>query len=355
MAAVGKERYFHLRSPYAQTKYVTFRSDEKSYGSCTLWTISPVNWAQIIKEHRKTCLLLQQKYSNIPCWWETQRSGCVRISCAFHHSKPRNINGQFLPPSNSAPVQQVVQGGTRPPAPHLESLRHQENIVLPVHPPLIINLNDDEDDEEDDEEEENDVSNWVPRPAADIEEERAVKEICYKSGEYYRIQHPHNQQSPKAVSSPWGNRLAPLEATRRDLQKADSNTIPAKVNNTEREGESSGRRGTTESMPRTDRRSFANGGIHTSDPRGKPPYQPRGQSDGDDTLSLRKTGRKSYFNPSEPRRSVYVVYRSVPVNQEPKFSGSTDKYTSGLYNAATWKKRNPHAKTFSRFKTTIQI
>jgi len=41
---------------------------------------------------------------------------------------------------------------------------------------------------------------------------------------------------------------------------ADSNTIPAKVNNTEREGESSGRRGTTESMPRTDRRSFANGG-----------------------------------------------------------------------------------------------
>jgi len=52
-------------------------------------------------------------------------------------------------------VQQVVQGGTRPPAPHLESLRHQENIVLPVHPPLIINLNDDEDDEEDDEEEEN--------------------------------------------------------------------------------------------------------------------------------------------------------------------------------------------------------
>ncbi|XP_075300524.1 uncharacterized protein LOC142364610 [Opisthocomus hoazin] len=294
MAAVGKERYFHLRSPYAQVSAVDFRVVE-------------------------TCLLLQQKYSNIPCWWETQRSGCVRISCAFHHSKPRNINGQFLPPSNSAPVQQVVQGGTRPPAPHLESLRHQENIVLPVHPPLIINLNDDEDDEEDDEEEENDVSNWVPRPAADIEEERAVKEICYKSGEYYRIQHPHNQQSPKAVSSPWGNRLAPLEATRRDLQKETNPTELVKNHHGKEVEEKKWISEEARNSPVTG----TGKGIHTSDPRGKPPYQPRGQSDGDDTLSLRKTGRKSYFNPSEPRRSVYVVYRSVPVNQEPKFSGST--------------------------------
>ena len=32
---------------------------------------------------------------------------------------------------------------------------------------------------------------------------------------------------------------------------------------------------------------------------------------------------------------------------------SPDKYTSGSYNAPTWRKHNPRAKTFS--KTTIQV
>jgi len=34
---------------------------------------------------------------------------------------------------------------------------------------------------------------------------------------------------------------------------------------------------------------------------------------------------------------------------------STDKYTSGSYNAPTWQKRNPRAKTFSKSKTTVQV
>lgn len=94
-----------------------------------------------------------------------------------------------------------------------------------------------------------DVSDWVPKTAAEIEEERAIKEICYKSGkyeishsflsssaakivnvgvffppgvrlgEYYRIQYPHQQQSTKPASSPRENELLPLEATEQDLQK----------------------------------------------------------------------------------------------------------------------------------------
>ncbi|KAM6353407.1 uncharacterized protein C12orf50 homolog [Alca torda] len=108
----------------------------------------------------------QQKYSNVSCFWERQTLGCLRINCAFHHSKPRYINGLFLPPSNS-------------------------------------------------------VSNWVPKTAADIEEERAIKEMCYKSGEYYRIQYPDEHQSTKTVSSCPENELLPLEATERDLQKGD--------------------------------------------------------------------------------------------------------------------------------------
>ncbi|XP_075616701.1 uncharacterized protein C12orf50 homolog [Balearica regulorum gibbericeps] len=167
----------------------------------------------------ETCFLLQQKYSNISCFWETRPSGCLRITCAFHHSKPRFINGLFLPPTNTAPLQQGVQEGIPHPAHGQESLRNRKNILLPIHPPLVINLNDEDNDEDDDEEEENSVPDWVPETAADMEEERAIKEICYKSGEYYGIQYPQEHQSTKTVSSPRENELLPLEATERDLQK----------------------------------------------------------------------------------------------------------------------------------------
>ncbi|KAK2511138.1 hypothetical protein Q9233_017190 [Columba guinea] len=99
--------------------------------------------------------LLQQKYRQI-CFWEKQPSGCSRISCAFQHSKPRNINGLFLPPNNNVPLQQGGQERTLHPAHLQESLRNQENISLPVHAPLIIRLNnaeDEQDDEEDDDKE----------------------------------------------------------------------------------------------------------------------------------------------------------------------------------------------------------
>ncbi|PKK21773.1 hypothetical protein A306_00012273, partial [Columba livia] len=322
------------------------------------------------------------------------------------------------------PLQEGGQERTHP-AHHQESLRNQDNIFLPVHAPLIISLNnDEEDDEEDNEELENYVSNWVPKTAAEIEEERTIKEICYKTGEYYRIQYPHEHQSAETVSSPQEKEILLLEAMERDLQKGDGNTIPTTFNNTKREGEISRRRIPTERIPRRDRRSFENGGFNTSDPKGKPSYQPRGQRKDDETASYVPRGRadrrKTYCDSSEPRRSAYVFYRtadvtrepkfngstgihtsdpnikpsyqqrcnnkddetasSVPyvratnrktdfasleprrstyvfyrtVNQEPKFNGSTDKYTSGFYNAPRWRKRNPCENAYSKFKTTIQ-
>ncbi|OPJ85782.1 hypothetical protein AV530_013899 [Patagioenas fasciata monilis] len=142
------------------------------------------------------------------------------------------------------------------------------------------------------------LSNWVPKTAAEIEEERTIKEICYKTGEYYRIQYPHKHQSAETVSSPQEKEKLHLEATQRDLQKG-----------------------------KRDRRSFENGGFNTSDPKGKPSYQPRGQRKDDETVSYvphgRAAGRKTYCDYSEPRRSAYVVYRTVNVKQEPKFNGST--------------------------------
>ncbi|CAM9200738.1 unnamed protein product [Bubo scandiacus] len=270
----------------------------------------------------------QQKYHNISCFWEKQPRGCLRISCAFHHSKPRHINGLFLPPTNNAPLQQAMQEEILPPAPQQESRRHQQHIPLPIHPPLIINLGDEEDDEDD--EEENYVPNWVPKTDADIEEERAIKEICYKSGEYYRIQPPREHQSTNTESSPREKELSPSEATNRDLQKGNNvvsiphQAVQALLRGYLLHPKTVPKEGETSPFPR---------GIHTSNPRVKPSSQQRGQRKGDETDSsplcvCTQTGRKSSFRPPEPRRKAYVVYRSVTAKQEPKFSEATGIHTS---------------------------
>ncbi|XP_063251062.1 uncharacterized protein C12orf50 homolog [Prinia subflava] len=411
---------------------------------------------------RDTIHTQDQNYSKFSCFWETEPVGCRRISCDFFHRKPRNINGLYLPPSNNVPLKQDVQGGILHPAHHQDSLRNQENVLVPIHPPLIINLSDEEDDEEEDEEEDDEednyVSNWMPKTVLDIEEERAIRDICYKSGEYYEIPNPYKHQSTKTVSSLWQDELLPLETTEQNLQKGDGNTIPTRFNNTRKEKESSERRVSIESIPRKDHKSFDNGGgggsvmqrnifvdgnrfealprerepitskysnvkdtnrteqvknhhckevkenkriseerrnsanavtgkgIRTPDPKVKPSYQQRGQSKDDETASPspygRETGRYTHLSSPEPRRSAYVVYRTV--TQKPKFNGSTavpesygqkgskqknqpdtnrrfwtqtenyGKYTSGSSNSPAWRKRNPQAKPISKFKITTQ-
>ncbi|XP_009462257.1 PREDICTED: uncharacterized protein C12orf50-like [Nipponia nippon] len=256
MAAAGSDSYSHFYSPYAQ-----------------------------------------QKYSNIRCYWETQPIGCMRISCAFHHSKPRHINGLFLPPSNNAPLQQGVQEGILHPAHRQEPLRTQETILRPIHPPLIINLNDEEDEEDDTEQDE-------------------------ETREYYRIQYPHEHQSTTTVSSPRENEPLPLEATERDVQKETNQTELVKNHH----GKEAKEEKWISEKPRNSPTTGTGKGIHTSEPKVKPSYQHRGQSKDEETAPsmpyVRDTGRKTYFDSSGPRRSAYVVYRTV--TQEPKFNGSTD-------------------------------
>lgn len=74
--------------------------------------------------------------------------------------------------SADAPLQLGVQEGILHPAHHQESLRNQENILLPIHPPLIINLNKEEDQEEDEEdhEEEENCKQFFPFFYKEVEE-----------------------------------------------------------------------------------------------------------------------------------------------------------------------------------------
>ncbi|KQK74035.1 hypothetical protein AAES_162583 [Amazona aestiva] len=218
--------------------------------------------------------------------WSTERRQVEAVKMA---AAGNGLNFHFHSPYAQGDQEEIL-----PPAQGQSSLTSPENIVIPIHPPLIINLNNEEDDEEEDNEE-NYVSDWAPKTAEDIKEERAIKEICYKSE------------------------------------------------------------------------------SHTAETNAQPSYQPKGHCKDGENNSLpdvREPGRKAYCHSSEPRRSAYVVYRTVTVTQEPKFSRprvdcgpagricdlclKTDKYTSGSYNAPTWSRRNPEAKTFSKTKTTIQ-
>uniref|UniRef100_A0A8C8ZL73 Chromosome 12 open reading frame 50 n=1 Tax=Prolemur simus TaxID=1328070 RepID=A0A8C8ZL73_PROSS len=175
-----------------------------------------------------------QQNCSISCFWETQPLGCVKISCIFYHSKPRNINGLFLPPSSNITLQKENQEGIPPPTQSQEPLKPQENISRPIHHPLVLKTNFEEEEEEVDEQ--NDASGLWTKTPEEIEEKRAIKEMCYKSGEYYRFHTPPDISSSKSVAPTAEKELEkPLE-NGSELQEGDGLTIPTKYS-LERQGE----------------------------------------------------------------------------------------------------------------------
>ncbi|XP_058164506.1 uncharacterized protein C12orf50 homolog isoform X4 [Dasypus novemcinctus] len=196
-----------------------------------------------------------QQNCSISCFWETQPLGCVKISCIFYHSKPRNINGLFLPPSSNITVQKDTQEGIPPPSKSQEPLKPQENISRPIHHPLVLKTNFDEEEEEEDEH--YDASSLWTKTPEEIEEKRAIKEMCYKSGEYYRFHTPPDTSSSKSIPPTVEKELEkPLE-NGTELQEGDGLTVPTKFSLFERQGEI---KTSLDGKPRTDIAAFENGG-----------------------------------------------------------------------------------------------
>ncbi|XP_052608855.1 uncharacterized protein C12orf50 homolog isoform X2 [Peromyscus californicus insignis] len=196
-----------------------------------------------------------QQNCSISCFWETQPLGCVKISCIFYHSKPRNINGLFLPPSSNTTLQKESQEGNPPPSQSQEPLKPMENVSRPIHNPLVLKTNFEEEEEE--EEEQNDASSLWTKTPEEIEEKRAIKEMCYKSGEYYRFHAPPDISSSKSVASTPEKELEkPLE-NGSELQEGDGLTVPTKFSLLDRLGEA---KTSLDRKPRTDIATFENGG-----------------------------------------------------------------------------------------------
>nr|XP_042119241.1 uncharacterized protein C12orf50 homolog isoform X4 [Peromyscus maniculatus bairdii]XP_042119242.1 uncharacterized protein C12orf50 homolog isoform X4 [Peromyscus maniculatus bairdii] len=196
-----------------------------------------------------------QQNCSISCFWETQPLGCVKISCIFYHSKPRNINGLFLPPSSNTTLQKESQEGNPPPSQSQEPLKPMENVSRPIHNPLVLKTNFEEEEEE--EEEQNDASSLWTKTPEEIEEKRAIKEMCYKSGEYYRFHAPPDISSSKSIASTLEKELEkPLE-NGSELQEGDGLTVPTKFSLLDRPGEA---KTSLDGKPRTDIAAFENGG-----------------------------------------------------------------------------------------------
>nr|XP_020633273.1 uncharacterized protein C12orf50 homolog isoform X2 [Pogona vitticeps] len=253
MAETGDDCYFYLHSTCMKGSKCRFRHCEKAIGSdsvCSLWREGRCPHQLCKFRHME----IQQKYNSISCFWETQPLGCIRISCVFHHRKPRNINGLFLPPSCDSTLQREVQEGNLHEVQNQDSTKSQENTLRPIHPPLIITINLEEEEEEEQEDEY--ASYLLSKTPEDIEEEKTIKEICYKSGEYYRIQTSQENHLTKIIPSVLKNEfLKPME-TGRDLQEGDSIAVPSKFN-TERQTEIVT---SLDNSARSDLSAFENGG-----------------------------------------------------------------------------------------------
>ncbi|XP_074082651.1 uncharacterized protein C12orf50 homolog isoform X9 [Macrotis lagotis] len=199
MTEVGNDCYFFFYSTCIKGSQCRFRHCEEALGSdtvCSLWREGKCLDPLCRFRHME-----MQQNCSISCFWETQPLGCVKISCVFYHSKPRNINGLFLPPSSNA------------------------------------------------------SSLWTKTPE-EIEEERAIKEMCYKSGEYYRFHTPPDISAKSITSTVEKELVKPLE-NGNELQEGDGLTVPTKLNMLERQGEI---KASLDGKPRTDLAAFENGG-----------------------------------------------------------------------------------------------
>ncbi|XP_046880669.1 zinc finger CCCH domain-containing protein 11A isoform X2 [Hypomesus transpacificus] len=159
----GDDCYFFYYSTCTKGDSCPFRHCQAAMGSetvCSLW--------QEGRCFRMVCkfrhMEIKKNRREIACYWENQPAGCQKSHCAFHHEKPRFIDGHFVPADKGSASKEVEQPQEEPappppPAP-LPSAANpqlrgvikaetQESVPSPTHPPVVINPADDDEDEDD--------------------------------------------------------------------------------------------------------------------------------------------------------------------------------------------------------------
>ncbi|XP_026884211.2 zinc finger CCCH domain-containing protein 11A isoform X2 [Electrophorus electricus] len=177
MTNTGDDCYFYYYSTCTKGDGCPFRHCEAAMGSetvCNLW--------QDDRCFRKVCkfrhMNIKKNRKEIACYWENQPGGCQKPHCAFHHEKPRIIDGLYVPPDKGTAVRKEKEEETlqedhvpsapapvsNPTNPQLRGVlkaETQDSVPSPTHPPVVINPVDDEDDEDDQFSEEGDEASGI--------------------------------------------------------------------------------------------------------------------------------------------------------------------------------------------------
>ncbi|XP_013931189.1 PREDICTED: uncharacterized protein C12orf50 homolog isoform X4 [Thamnophis sirtalis] len=319
-----------------------FRHCEKAIGSdivCSLWREGKCSHQLCKFRHME----IQQKYNSISCFWETQPLGCVRISCVFHHRKPRNINGLFLPPSNDSTLQGEVQEGILHAAQNQDSTKGQENTLRPIHPPLIITINLEEEEEE--EQEEKYASYLLSKTPEDIEEEKAIKEMCYKSGgDCYLSQ---RNIFVEGIQNKMFNGEKQFTMLKCLNVKATSHTESIKKHHFKGVKKKKWLSEESKNFPAP----LTTKAMHTSNSKSKGNCQQNDQIKNAENASYvpsqRANGRSISLSAPMAGRSQNLTYAKIGVAKESKMNLSTERCASA-YNIPAWRKRSPHSKIYTK-------
>ncbi|XP_041720491.2 zinc finger CCCH domain-containing protein 11A-like [Coregonus clupeaformis] len=145
MANKGDDCYFFLNATCAKGDSCPFRHCEAASGCevvCCLWQENRC-FRQVCKFRH---VLIKKNRKKIACYFENQPAGCQKPHCAFHHEKPRIINGLYVPSNKSLALKEEEEPHEDP------SPLVSTPIPSPANPQIhgVINPSDDEDEEEHD-------------------------------------------------------------------------------------------------------------------------------------------------------------------------------------------------------------
>lgn len=198
MTLQGDDCYFYFYSTCAKGDTCLFRHCEAALGNetiCTLWQEGRC-FRQVCKFRH---MEIDKRRNEIPCYWEKQLTGCTKLNCAFHHGKPRFIEGVFIPATKGfLAKQEVAETIEEPMAPQLPinplqqpkipiqsnpspqvrgvmKMEASENVPSPTHPPVVINAADDDEDDDDQFSEEGEENKSTQAPIA--EEQNGIRII----------------------------------------------------------------------------------------------------------------------------------------------------------------------------------
>ncbi|XP_078277132.1 zinc finger CCCH domain-containing protein 11A isoform X6 [Rhinoraja longicauda] len=244
MTLQGDDCYFYFYSTCAKGDTCLFRHCEAALGNetiCTLWQEGRC-FRQVCKFRH---MEIDKRRNEIPCYWEKQLTGCTKLNCAFHHSKPRFIEGVFIPATKGfLAKQEVAETIEEPMAPPLPISQLQqpkipippnpspqvrgvlkmeatENVPSPTHPPVVINAADDDEDDDDQFSEEGEENKSTQAPIA--EEQNGIR-IISTNRQTLPVQKAMNEGEP-----PFKRSLAERLGQKKIIPKDMTEEVPHKA------------------------------------------------------------------------------------------------------------------------------